>query len=285
MSPSPPELLALGDRIAALGEAATVALAKHAAEKLKYEQTRPAVPEELWAPKRHWQSSYTECRGGGDEPSRWIYVSKRIRSEIILNDISRHTKEGKRLRRIARIAKAYEEAAHKAFEATSYFPTYYAAGEATSAYIAAAADLLQHDPVTPAGALIIARAIVDLTAVHSARGCKPHVQPVDQLGAHLAAALLRDRRAVDMSAATQPRPSVRRLKKLREQAEIWLQSFERDTTRPTVSLGEVYMFGGGRSRDRFDDTEVDMPRAIAIDLMRWLRDRAADEMRIAGRPT
>jgi len=86
-----------------------------------------------------------------------------------------------------------------------------------------------------------------------------------------------------MSTPTKRRPSARRLKKLRDQAEVWLQSFERDTRRPTVSLGEVYMYGGGHSRDRFDDIEVDMPRAVAIDLMRWLRDRAAEEMRVAGK--
>jgi len=69
----------------------------------------------------------------------------------------------------------------------------------------------------------------------------------------------------------------------RDQAEIWLPSFERDTRRPTVSLGEVCMFGGGFSRDRFDSTEVDMPCAVAIDLLRRLGDRVAEEMRIAGR--
>ena len=146
-----PEMRAIGERMAGLCHALLVAVARHDAEKLKLEQTRPAVPEELWAPKRHWQSSCTECRGGDGEPTRWIYVSKNVRAEIIRNDISRHTKEGRRLRRVARIAKAYEDAHRAAWKKIDYFPTYHASRAAAKIYIAAATELLQHQPVTMQG--------------------------------------------------------------------------------------------------------------------------------------
>jgi hypothetical protein len=166
-----------------------VVVARHDAEKLKYEQTKPAVPEELWAPKRHHQSSFTECRGGADEPTRWIYVSKKARSEIILNDISRHTKEGKRLRRVARIAKAYEDAHHAAWEKIDYFPTYHASRAAAEDYIAAAAELLQHEPVTIQRVEIIAAVVAFLPKAMVANGFTDQwCSPTGELSAHLAGA-------------------------------------------------------------------------------------------------
>lgn len=188
-----PELLAIGELIAGLADALLVAVARHDAEKLKLEQTKPAVlPDELWAPERHWRSSFTECRGGGDEPVRWIYISKKVRSEIILNDISRHTKEGRRLRRIARIAKAYEDAHRAVWDTIDYFPTYDASRAAAAEYIASAEELLHHAPVTMKGVLIIAGVLAFLPKALAAAGfTDPKPAPMGQLGAHLADALLR----------------------------------------------------------------------------------------------
>jgi len=169
-----------------------VVVARHDAEKLKYEQTKPAVPEELWAPKRHHQSEFTECRGGADEPTRWIYVSKNVRAQIILKDISRHTKKGRRLRRIARIAKAYEDSHRAAWEKIDYFPTYHASRAAAKDYIAAATELLQHEPVTIQGVEIIAAVVAFLPRAMVASGFTDKwYSPTGELGAHLAGALLR----------------------------------------------------------------------------------------------
>jgi hypothetical protein len=122
-----PELLALGDQItAAIGEMRTAQAMKAEAAAL-YERTKPTLPNEIV-----WSSAHPLDREmirrdlalaeiDIQPTQQMIYDSRAVRAQIILQDHSRHTKEGKRLRRIARLAKGYEDARGAAEVACGYY--------------------------------------------------------------------------------------------------------------------------------------------------------------------
>ena len=78
-----------------------------------------------------------------------IYISKRVRAEIIIEEIPRHTKEGKRLRRLARLAKAYEDAERAVYNAARCDPCERAAASVALRYIEEIQKLTDQNASTP----------------------------------------------------------------------------------------------------------------------------------------
>jgi hypothetical protein len=70
---------------------------------------------------------------------------------------------------------------------------------------------------------------------------------------------------------------------LRAEAAEWAETFERATDRPTVSFEEIYCWGVVAGRDHWESQPLDMPRQIAIEMMRWLEAKAPPEKRKYGR--
>lgn len=114
-------LLDLGERLSSLGDTLLAAVASKDEASATFERTRPALPDDLVAhPKHRLAYHMAEERGVPGDEDKMIYLSRGVRAEIILRDISRNTKEGRLLRRIARIAKVYEDAELAAHEASGY---------------------------------------------------------------------------------------------------------------------------------------------------------------------
>jgi hypothetical protein len=187
-----PELLELGGSLAVLSETLSASIFRHDEARATYEQTRPALPEEIIAPPHHRRSLMVEETSdlpGGR--TAHVYVSKRVRSEIILNDIPRTTREGRRLRRIARIAQAYEAADRRAWEASRQFELSEEFRRHAHEYLKAVRRLFDHQPTTTAGALIFARAIAFLPVALTAAGYGSPIEQIEyRFGAELAAFLI-----------------------------------------------------------------------------------------------
>ena len=173
-----PELLEIGRQLPALLENYRAAVARRSEAAAVCERTRPTLPEELiWSPEHH--------RGGGlhrsetgldgaevylgemsDDGSRYnrsTYRWKLVQSEIILREISRHTKEGKQLHRIARLAKKYERDTGAALKASGYWEREGEVGSASVKIDKLAWKLHQHSdlkPCTAKGVLVYANVML-----------------------------------------------------------------------------------------------------------------------------
>lgn len=156
-----PELLELGERLSSLGRALAVSVARWDEAKALFERTRPALPEDLRAKPcdRMFDMIAGDMDVAGGETAS-IYVDRRVRAHIVLHDISRHTRQGKRLRRIARIARQYEAAERAADDASGRDACQIEAQSAAMAYTNAVCELRDHEASTMSGVLILARAAV-----------------------------------------------------------------------------------------------------------------------------
>lgn len=191
-----PELLELGQDLRARLATYRDAAARLVAAREHYERIKPAVPDELIVPAGadRWSNDgisaiETDIEGNEASPPRRLYHWKSLQVEIIVQDRSRHTKEGRRLRRLARLAKTYERAKEDAAKQAGYWDTRDAAYQAAWKVCNLVQPLLQVTPVTMAGLRLYGEAIV---AIEQARACVGsavgHTYPI-ALGSHLAKAL------------------------------------------------------------------------------------------------
>ncbi len=187
-----PDLVAFGERLADLGDALMAAVGAYDGAKLAYEQMRPALPPELLASTgdrvMNRVAEEMEVRGG---ETKNVYVSRPVRAEIILRDISRHTKEGKRLRRIARIAKVYEDAESAAYKASNCERLFDELDARGGDYLRAVEELGRYEAATMRGARIFARAMALVPVALAAQGHTPAVGPEVIFARKIAAALIR----------------------------------------------------------------------------------------------
>lgn len=126
-----PELLEIGRQIPALLETYRAALARKAEAAAIYERTRPPLPDELvWSTDYRWDRELSEPETDLERNAvyfatgrsqRQTYRWKLVQSYIIRQELPRHTKEGKRLRKIARVAKKYERETAAALKASGYW--------------------------------------------------------------------------------------------------------------------------------------------------------------------
>lgn len=192
-----PELLALGDelrtRLATYREAAS----RLASAREHYERIKPVPPAELIVPTGadRWSTDSLSARevdldGNEVQPPRRVYDQKSLQVHIIVQSVSRTTREGRRLRRLARLAKAYEAARDAAAREAGYWEADHAAGDATACLAALSHRLLQVEPKTLAGARILAEACTALWEARDRIGAGAHTH-TSALGLHLAKALLR----------------------------------------------------------------------------------------------
>jgi hypothetical protein len=125
-----PELLAIGDRLPDI--TARISAVRNRLDEAiaAYERLKPSVPPEIIAPEDE-RSSLTETERGLDgEPVRheergrhelWdLYNSRKVKAHMILREMTGRTKEGKRLRRIARLAEKFEKDRKAAISASGY---------------------------------------------------------------------------------------------------------------------------------------------------------------------
>lgn len=191
-----PEILALGRRVDELTEALNQARDRHQQSRRDFQSLCPAMPSELVAPNSdrdlsNIESDIDEWIVSDDQGRRRIYNSRMVRAHVILMDVSRNTKEGKRLRRVARVAAKYETARNGAFKASNHEAAAEALEKAVYNVMKLMPGLLQVEPKTPQGILVLAKA---LGAVESANNSGTFIAGqgrVAVLGVHLANALLR----------------------------------------------------------------------------------------------
>jgi len=70
---------------------------------------------------------------------------------------------------------------------------------------------------------------------------------------------------------------------LQEQAREWAETLAA-SSRPFVSMDEIYAWGGatGDVRDAWASEPLDIPRELAVEMMRWLERRAAEQAQKGG---
>jgi hypothetical protein len=123
-----PELLALGERLQGEVAAYRAAVARKAEAFAEYERLRPAIPAEILA--EHEGNLATMEKGpdgvpigGGPRECSgffFLYRSNLVKAELIRREIPTNTKEGRRWRKVARIAKKYERDKANALRASGY---------------------------------------------------------------------------------------------------------------------------------------------------------------------
>ena len=190
--PETPGLLDLGEKLAAAESRLRKAIDLKAEALALYERTRPQLPEELIATSRDRQTGRAEDRevpGGEDQ---CIYVWRGIRADLIRYDISRKTKEGKRLRHLARVAKKYEVAELAALAGSGLDDAKEASLFAAHEYIALTRDLAKVDgALTVDGARIFAKALPTFAAALPKAGYITSITQERHMAIKLADAFLR----------------------------------------------------------------------------------------------
>lgn len=152
-----PALLDLGERLTVAAQDLLKAIELRDEATALYERTRPALPEILRAKARDRDLVCQWEMTGGVFVN--VYDSKAVRVRLVLTEPSRHSKEGKRLRRIARCAKAFEAADCAALDAAGVDERREEAMAKAAVYFDVAQELPTHTPATFTGALIFARAM------------------------------------------------------------------------------------------------------------------------------
>ena len=130
-----PELLELGARVPDLLAKLHAARDRMIEARAAFERLKPAIPPEIVA--RQGDRWAVMVREVDNEPSRSedgygfvdVYDSKNVRAHIVLHDLSRNTKEGRKLRRIARLAQRFERDHAAAVKASGFREAYNAMGE------------------------------------------------------------------------------------------------------------------------------------------------------------
>jgi hypothetical protein len=161
-----PELIELDRQFLGLAERFKAAKRRRAEVLATFEQLRPSLPEELIVSSHspYWRLAEEERGPDGavnrTKVPRLILSSRLVRARILLDDISRHTKKGKEMRRLARLAQAYE----RGFEAACRTSNCTGAISVLNGLVVdldqAAWPAVEVPPRTMAGALTIARVAV-----------------------------------------------------------------------------------------------------------------------------
>jgi hypothetical protein len=74
---------------------------------------------------------------------------------------------------------------------------------------------------------------------------------------------------------------------LQEQARGWAETLAA-SSRPFVSIDDMYAWGGAETapgnctRDSWEGEPLDIPRELAVEMMRWLEARAAEMAQKGG---
>jgi hypothetical protein len=196
-----PELIELGERLAPMIEHFRMAQARKAEASALYEKIKPARHDDLVvSPNEGWERSLTEgevdplthepiCLKCGRR--RPIYRSALIRSHIALTETNGRTKEGRRLHRLARLAKQYEKAVATACKESGYELWDEEARAAARDFCQTAKALLDFEPSTRHGISIYGGALQVMQEAASAAGYMNSDRAGADLGRHLAGALLR----------------------------------------------------------------------------------------------
>jgi hypothetical protein len=114
-----PELLAIGEKLDELRHALTAASARKVEAVAEYGRYRPALPVKLIAEPHASHPDYKlsvdelDCTGrsvlrADSRGTNRTFSSRHLQARIILHDVTRGSKEGRRLRRLARIAETFE---------------------------------------------------------------------------------------------------------------------------------------------------------------------------------
>lgn len=135
-----PELLAIGEQLPGLLNAFRAALKRRDESVALFESQCPPIPADLVipppSPQFRWVDyqaitreniNFLTCKRIDD---RRVYDGKALKIHIIEHDGPRTTKEGRRLRRLARIATQFEERRDSALKVSGYLDTEEACGDA-----------------------------------------------------------------------------------------------------------------------------------------------------------
>lgn len=190
------DLLAMGPRIEETFAAYREALAKQAEARAIYQRIKPLLPTELIARDvmdHHMCGGETELDAAVYDASgrrREIYQWRGVKAHIIRQGHSAKTKEGRRLRKIARLARKYETDVAAASKQSGYTQRSDEADAAANELELAIVDLKERAaPSTMAGALILARSISAIDQISAER---PHIaRDVAFIGRELARTILR----------------------------------------------------------------------------------------------
>jgi hypothetical protein len=122
-----PELLAIGQRLPDFAARAHAAKTRLEEAVAAYAKLKPVLPSEVIAPEYGSMNVAELERGLDNEPIRiesgrlrYLYSSRKVKIRILESELPRNTKEGKRLRRIARLAAKYEKDREAAISASGY---------------------------------------------------------------------------------------------------------------------------------------------------------------------
>lgn len=160
-----PELLALGDRLTTLTAEFEAAITRKNEAIALYEQIRPAYPPEIVARNDFGRAEAARDLFGKavmwafapqDRRPLFLYRSHLVQASIIGGQISRHTKEGKMLRRVVRVARQFERE-EEAARATSDVDRRIAEVPGTEV-CCLVSEIMQLQPTTMAGVMIFALA-------------------------------------------------------------------------------------------------------------------------------
>ncbi len=121
-----PELLELGARLADLTVKIRAAHVRIDEARAAFDRLKPALPREIMASKGAIFS--TLLRGVDGQPVKAdggrdlidVFSSREVRAHIIRHDVPRNTKEGRQLRRIARLAQKHEREHEAAVQACGF---------------------------------------------------------------------------------------------------------------------------------------------------------------------
>lgn len=196
-----PELLELGVRLDTLHRDYRTAARRVAEARQAYERLHPALPEEIiWRPEdcRHdgrlYETGELQYDVDGKVVSRdgqplRLYRANLLQAHVIRYEVSRHAKEGKRLRRIARLAKKHETEIAAAYRESRLREAMSAARDvATQIQDIAYDEILKIRPRSPRGVTIYATALLALDDARIAGG--GGVSATDRLGVAIAQALV-----------------------------------------------------------------------------------------------
>ena len=191
-----PELLVLGEKLAAAVDNYRTAKHNRTEAAARFASVCPPLPDDLICRSQMEVLSdlalaeldYLTCERVG---SRHIYSATGVRIYILRHDVPRTTKEGRRLRRLARLATKFEREREAAYKTSGYGACESACDDAEAALGSACRSLCGAPlPLTSTGIAIIARAIMAVEEVDADHGNPVSAGLSRSLGRRLAEALL-----------------------------------------------------------------------------------------------
>lgn len=167
------DLLRLDQELERGMEAYRIASLARADAEIEYYRTAPSLPDELIDVSRRPGCELSRAEvdingltaSGSRAPARYIYSAKHLQSHIIMWDVSRSSKEGRRLRRLARLAKKYEAAQKVALKESRYDEACCEQSLATTQVGNICCAILDREPTTAGEMMVVARATVAAIAV------------------------------------------------------------------------------------------------------------------------